>query len=124
MSDYGEYNGDTVHDMWVDYTYHENTGELSDWYGVGSDGGHLPPRYSYGSNSNYQPTKSTSQLITECRSHITSNKAHIANLEAEIERTKKSIENPVVPPRKKAQFQKLLDVNFPNRLARYRQNIA
>lgn len=37
MSDYGEYNDDNGHDMWVDHTYHENTGELDDWYG-GDDG--------------------------------------------------------------------------------------
>lgn len=33
MSDYGEYNDDNGHDMWVDHTNHENTGELDDWYG-------------------------------------------------------------------------------------------
>lgn len=33
MSDYGKYNDDNEHDMWVDHTYHENTGELNDWYG-------------------------------------------------------------------------------------------
>lgn len=32
MTDYDDldtYNGDTEHDMWVDFDYHENTGELS-----------------------------------------------------------------------------------------------
>lgn len=28
--DLDAYNGDTEHDMWVDYDYHENTGELVD----------------------------------------------------------------------------------------------
>lgn len=28
--DFRTYNGDTEHDMWVDFTYHEDTGELSD----------------------------------------------------------------------------------------------
>lgn len=28
--DLGTYNGDTEHDMWVDFDYNENTGELSD----------------------------------------------------------------------------------------------
>lgn len=37
MSDFGEYDGNTEHDMWVDYTYHENTGELTDWYGDDDD---------------------------------------------------------------------------------------
>ena len=26
------YNGDVEHDMWVDYDYHENTDELSEWF--------------------------------------------------------------------------------------------
>ena len=25
------YNGNVEHDMWVDYDYHENTDELSEW---------------------------------------------------------------------------------------------
>ena len=36
MADYDDldaYNGDTEHDMWVDFDYHENTGELSDIFG-------------------------------------------------------------------------------------------
>lgn len=118
MNDYGEYNGNTVHDMWVDYTYHEITGELSDWYG-GRGGGHRQPRY----RSDYKPAKSISRLINECKSRIGSHKANIANVEAEIERTRKSIENPAVNPRKKAQLQRLLDVNFPNLLASYRQKL-
>lgn len=28
--DLGTYNGDPVHDGWVDFDYNENTGELSD----------------------------------------------------------------------------------------------
>ena len=28
--DLDEYNGNTEHDMWVDFTYHENTDELPD----------------------------------------------------------------------------------------------
>ena len=28
--DLDAYNGDTEHDMWVNYDYHENTGELAD----------------------------------------------------------------------------------------------
>ena len=35
MEDYddlGSYNGDVEHDMWVDFDYHENTGELSDLF--------------------------------------------------------------------------------------------
>lgn len=27
-----EYNGNPEHDMWVDYDYNENTGELSDFF--------------------------------------------------------------------------------------------
>lgn len=29
LNDLGTYNGDPVHDGWVDYDYNENTGELS-----------------------------------------------------------------------------------------------
>lgn len=35
MSEYDEldtYNGDQVHDGWVDFDYNENTGELSDLF--------------------------------------------------------------------------------------------
>lgn len=28
--DLDTYNGEADHDMWVDFTYHENTGELSE----------------------------------------------------------------------------------------------
>ncbi|MCM1518241.1 MAG: hypothetical protein NC117_06350 [Pseudoflavonifractor sp.] len=104
MSDYGEYNGDTMHDMWVDYTYHENIGEFNDWYGVGSGGGHRPHRYRF----NYQPSKTISQLINECKSRISSNKAKIAEIGTEIEYAKKSIENPTVAPEKKVQLQRCL----------------
>ena len=31
--DLNTYNGDQVHDSWVDFDYHENTGELSDIFG-------------------------------------------------------------------------------------------
>lgn len=75
MSDFGEYDGDTVHDMWVDYTYHENTGDLTDWYG---DDNELPER---------------------------------------------AIEYPDVTPVEKARLHELLDVNFPNRMARCHQEI-
>lgn len=30
LDDLDAYNGSTEHDMWVDYTYHENTDELID----------------------------------------------------------------------------------------------
>lgn len=30
--DLDAYNGDTEHDMWVDFDYNENTGELSDLF--------------------------------------------------------------------------------------------
>ncbi len=29
LGDLGTYNGDTEHDRWVDFTYHEDTVELS-----------------------------------------------------------------------------------------------
>lgn len=30
IDEYDDNNRDTEHDMWVDFDYHENTGELSD----------------------------------------------------------------------------------------------
>lgn len=30
LNDLGAYNGNTEHDMWVDFTYQENTDELPD----------------------------------------------------------------------------------------------
>lgn len=30
--DLGTYNGDTEHDMWVDFDYHKNTGELPELF--------------------------------------------------------------------------------------------
>ena len=35
--DNGTYDGNTVDDMWTDYDYHVNTGELEDWYPEESD---------------------------------------------------------------------------------------
>lgn len=80
MSEYREYDGDTEHDMWVDYTYHEYTGELDDWFGddddeggvdgcVGGDGvdgscarnsEYCPSRFVQDFGSDYQPSNSTS----------------------------------------------------------------
>ncbi len=33
LDELGIYNGDHVHDMYVDYDYHINTGELADEFG-------------------------------------------------------------------------------------------
>lgn len=32
MEDLDQYNGDVEHDMWVDFDYNENTGELSEYF--------------------------------------------------------------------------------------------
>lgn len=32
MEDLDQYNGDAEHDMWVDFDYHENTDELSEYF--------------------------------------------------------------------------------------------
>lgn len=32
MEDLGTYNGNPEHDIWVDYDYNENTGELEDLF--------------------------------------------------------------------------------------------
>ena len=33
------YNGDTEHDMWVDFTIHENTGELGEYFNNADEDG-------------------------------------------------------------------------------------
>lgn len=114
MSDYGEYNGDTVHDMWVDFTYQEYTSGGNNWYGG---------RHSSRRSGRNRRSKSITQLISECQSRIDLNKAKITNLLDKIEYARKSVASPVVPPREKAYFQKQLDINYPRRLARYRQDI-
>lgn len=35
--DYGEYDGNPEHDMWVDYTYNENTDELDELFDEDED---------------------------------------------------------------------------------------
>lgn len=34
LDDLDTYDGDPVHDGWVDFDYHENTGDLSDFFDV------------------------------------------------------------------------------------------
>lgn len=59
MTDYGSYDGDSVHDMWVDTTYEAHTGNNA----YGGNGGYSARGYSGGASaarvrsriSNYQP---------------------------------------------------------------------
>lgn len=96
MEDFGEYNGDTVHDMWVDYTYDEYTGKLGYWDG---GGGNRRPQRGRDSRSS-QRQKSTSELIEGCRKRIAKNESRIAGIEADIERIKKTLESPNLTSKK------------------------
>ncbi len=111
MSDYGEYNGDAVHDMWVDYTYEECTSGPT-----GRLGGK-----TYGSRR--QTHLSTKEQIDACRSRIASNEKLIANLKADIERAKRKIANPKIHPQKGQELQRLLTKVYPKRLGQYRKKI-
>lgn len=118
MSDYGEYNGDTVHDMWVDYTYDEYIGELGYWNG---DGG--SPQRNRGGGYHSAPSKrSTSELIDGCRKRIARNESRIKGIEADIEQTKKSLENPNLSTKKIRSLQYVLE-NLPKTIAQYREAI-
>ena len=37
FDDLGAYNGDTEHDMWVDFTAHESTDELGEYFDDSDD---------------------------------------------------------------------------------------
>lgn len=72
MCDYSEYNGDAVHDMWVDYTYQQNTG--------GGDGGGYYLRQGGGYVAQEM---SLSQQIRYCRMRIQSFKANLSFVDRE-----------------------------------------
>lgn len=111
MSDYGEYNGDAVHDMWVDYTYEQCTSGPT---------GRLVGK-TYGSRRQRQ--LSTKEQIDACRSRIASNEKLIANLKADIERTKSKIANPKIHPQKELELKRLLNKVYPKRLGQYRKKV-
>lgn len=101
MCDYGEYEGDVMHDMWVDYTYHEYTGELGDWYG-GDDACQydVDENRPYGGDGYRQERreKSNSELIEECRGRIAKYERNIVRLRADIEQARQALENPKLAP--------------------------
>lgn len=45
MEDLDRYNGDTEHDMWVDFTTHEYTGELDEYFDEDESDGNLDDPY-------------------------------------------------------------------------------
>ena len=45
MEDLDRYNGDTEHDMWVDFTTHEYTGELDEYFDDDESDGNLDDPY-------------------------------------------------------------------------------
>lgn len=83
MDNYGEYNGDTEHDMWVDYTYHVNTSELYDYF----DDSHSSV---YEPNSP-KPRQSNTQSSYGPRKRLKSYLKRISSLQSKIEADKKLI---------------------------------
>ena len=114
MSDYGEYNGDTVHDMWVDYTYQEYTGGS----GGGSYGNHCGGYYGS------QPRKkSVGEQMAMLRNRIKHNKERIERLEAQKEEVKKKLENPNLTPRRAKSLEDAIRISITNALAGYEAKI-
>lgn len=80
---YGEYNGDPEHDMWVDYGYHANTGELNDYFGY--------RQYSYAPIS--VNTRQSNQSSSNPRKRLKRDLKRISSLQSKIEEDKKLIQD-------------------------------
>lgn len=76
------YNGNTEHDMWVDYDYHANTGELNDYFGY--------RQYSYAPVS-VNRRKSNNQSSNDPRKKLKRDLKRISSLQSKIEEDKKLI---------------------------------
>lgn len=114
MADYGEYNGNTVHDMWVDYTYQEYTGGS----GGGSYGNHGGGYYD-----SRPRKKSVGEQIAMLRNHIKQNKERIERLEAQIEEVKKKLESPNLTPHRAKSLENTIRISIPNAIAGYKAKI-
>ncbi|MCM1291960.1 MAG: hypothetical protein NC111_03955 [Bacteroides sp.] len=117
MSDYGEYNGDTVHDMWVDSTYRGNTGVVNYSYGGRGDrSGRGRVGFGFGRK------KSTSELIEDCRRRISGYECRIDGIKDNIERTRRSLERRDLAPKKRLSLQRVLE-QLPDRIGDYQKLI-
>lgn len=110
---FGEYNGDAVYDMWVDYTYQEYTGS-----GGGSCGNHGGRYY------HFQPRKqSIKEQIAVCRNRIKLRLVQLERLEARLEEAKRKLENPNLSPHRLASLNNVVTKNFPNQIACIQEKI-
>lgn len=109
MSEYREYDGDTVHDMWVDFTYHEYTGELDDWFGGGNaNARRYKPSPDY---PGYVPTQSTSEKIDTCRTRVARFENGLKRIKANIERKNYILANKKLKPKDRLALQHALEEN-------------
>ena len=103
MSDYGEYNGDIVHDMWVDYSYEMCTGEnVTGGYDSGCEA--QPKLYEVTPS----PEKRSQHEINVCKSGIYSNTSRLLQLEIEIEKIEFELKNSNLSAKRTAHLQTLL----------------
>lgn len=108
MSDYGEYNGNTVHDMWVDYTYQE--------YAGGSGGGSFGN--CGGCHGGPQPSnKSAREQIAACRKRIKRNREKIERLEVQMDEVRRKLEKPNISPRRIDSLNDVLTNGIPSAIA-------
>lgn len=82
--DLGTYNGDAEHDMWVDYDYHANTGELDDRFDDS------PASFAH---SPFNSRQSNSQSYYSPRKRLKRNLQRISALQSKIEEDKKLIQD-------------------------------
>lgn len=103
MSDYGEYNGDTVHDMWVDHSYEMWTGENV----TGGYNGGVPAQPKLYVVAPSQKEKSQRE-INICKSRIGSHKSRLLQIEIEIERIESELNNPNLSQKRITHLQNVL----------------
>ena len=103
MSDYGEYNGETVHDMWVDHSYEMWTGENV----TGNNNCGIPtqPKLYVVPLSQKEQSK---REINICKSRIGSHKARLLQIELDIKRIESELNNSNLPQKRISHLQTLL----------------
>lgn len=103
MSNYGEYNGDTVHDMWVDHSYEMWTDEnVTGGYNGGFPA--QPKLYVVPLSQKEQSQRE----INICKSRIGSHKARLLQIEIDIKRTESELNNPNLSQKRIAHLQNVL----------------
>lgn len=103
MSDYGEYNGDTVHDMWVDHSYEMWTGENV----TGGYNGGVPAQPKLYVVPLSQKEQSQRE-INICKSRIGSHKARLLQIEIDIKRIESELNNPNLSHKRITHLQNVL----------------